>query len=122
MEFDVLKFHPKLMPNEVIEKYSHSGASEDVRNIARMLLDLRVFEIHFPEEKDPSIGDVISHEIAVNVGNAEIKRTYYRSMPINLAPLDKIIHQLIGITKQKGLHSWLHKGRTIENPFANEDH
>lgn len=117
MEFAVLRFHPKLIPNEVTEKYTLRGIAEDVRGIARMLLDLRVFEIHFPEENDPSIGGVISHEIAVAAGKVEMKRTYYRTMPLDLTPLEKLLQKMIAKTREKGLHSWHHQGHAIEDPF-----
>lgn len=121
MEFAILRFHPKLIPREVTEKYSLRGDSEEVRVIAQMLLDLRVFASHFPEEKDPSIGGVISHEIAVTVGIVEMKRTYYRTMPVDLAPLEKLLQQMIAKTKELGLHSWRHLGRAIEDPFAGRE-
>jgi hypothetical protein len=118
LEFSVLRFHKELKPNEVKEVFSLPAEPEDVRAVAGMLVEKKVFESRFAEETDPRIGSVISYELTGIVDREQEKRVYYRAMPKELAALQSVFEKLIERTKKKGKHSWRHQGRTIEDPFA----
>jgi hypothetical protein len=121
MEFSLLRFDSKLTPNDVTETFTLAADAANIRAIASMLLDKKVFEGRFPEETNPKIGDIFSHEIIATAGAVKLRRTYYRTMPVDLAPLEKLWRQLIDQTRKQGLHSWYHQGRTIPDPFAGRD-
>jgi hypothetical protein len=121
MEFAVLRFPDALTPKEVTEKHTLAADPADVRAVAGQMLETKVFELKFPEETNPGIASVISHEIIATADGTAVKRVYYRRLPAALEPLEKLLKGLIDRTREKGRHTWHHDGREIGNPFPKKN-
>jgi hypothetical protein len=116
VEFATIKWDESFNPPQLQEKWLLPLRPEQTSEVIRLLLATKVFTTTYPEEHNPNIGDVLSHEILLTADGAHLQRKYYRQEPVALAPLRAAIAGLIQLAKTHGRHGVFHQGKEVPPP------
>ncbi len=121
MQFVTIKSDERYDPPNLQEKSSLPARNSDIQNVARLLRETRVFVKRYPEEEKPGIADVLSTEVIVSAAGRSEKRSYYRRLPEELAPLKAQIEALIEVTRSQGKKELYHQGKAVPPAHADRD-
>ena len=117
IDLAIMRFHPRLTPQEVLEVRTQTSYDEELKQLATELLATQFDVTVFEEESDPRIGSVISHQISVRFKKSELRKNYYRHLPAQFSAFEELSGKLTANAKEKGKRTWRHKGHDIPNPF-----
>jgi hypothetical protein len=104
-------YAPAFQPNDLMIKIQAPVQAADVKNVARLLRESKIFAETPPAEKPPK--DAISTEVILKVGQRSDKRVFYRQLPQTLAPLKAEVERLVTAVKAQAKHTLWHQGKQI---------
>ncbi len=104
---------PDAGPGYPVERRTLDASAEDVRAIARALLDAEVFMRRFPEEDDPHAPDALSTEVIVTVGGRAYQRRYFRRLPEALARARAEVERRVRSVDARGRRGVYHRGQRM---------
>jgi hypothetical protein len=113
LEFAKSRHDPAYDPPTVIDKWQLAAKPEDIREFLTILMGANAFTTHYPEETNPRVADILSTEIIVTAGEAQLTRRYYRRVPSALEPLRVFSEAIIERVKRGGHYGVYHKGRPV---------
>lgn len=114
IEFASLRWDSRFDPPSVQDKWILAVDPADVSEVARLLQSTQVFTGKYAEEVKPGIADIFSYEILVTADGRQEKRTYYRKLPEQLAPLQTAFDKLIELAKAQGRKALYHQGKEVQ--------
>ena len=65
----------------LVERFRLEALPDEVRLIARLVIDSGIFDPRFAEEKDPGIADALKTEVNLTVAGREYKRQFFSATP-----------------------------------------
>jgi hypothetical protein len=113
MEFAKLKWDESFDPPQLQEKWLYPLQPDQTSTVARLLLGSQALIRTYPEEQNPNIADILSHEIVLTANGSEVKRRYFRKEPDALGELRAAVNGLIDLTKKQGRYGLYHQGNEV---------
>ncbi len=113
VEFAKLKWDQSFDPPQLQDKWLYPLQPDQTSTIARLLLGSHAFTQTYPEEQNPNIADILSHEIVLTADGSEVKRRYFRKEPEALGPLRAAVNGLIDLARTQGRYGLYHQGNEV---------
>jgi len=108
------KFDRGYTINYPVEKFQLPAEPENVRTVARLLREGRVFDATYPEERRPDIADILSTEVLATEGGRQTKKVYYQKPPEPVMPLDEFVAGARKLLVTRGERGLYHLGKRID--------
>ena len=114
VEFANMFFDKNYKPDTLHEKWTVAATPEELRALARAMLDVHVLDGDFAESVNPGVADAFSYEIIVTANGREDKRVFYKSLPSSLVNLGRLFDAMIARAKAQSPRTVFHQGRQIQ--------
>ncbi len=109
-------FYPSREPATLVEKFVMEAKPDELRTVARLILEGEIFTRSYAEEENPNVADAFSTEVIVTFYGKEYLRRYFRRVPKTVEPLLNEVQRLTAKVKMGGKRTLFDKEKEVPEP------